>query len=112
MAIYAATKAFVLSFSEAIGAELRGTGVTVSALCPGVTITGFQARSGVGGSRLNKMGSMTAVQVAKIGYAALQRGQNIIVPGFLNWLLAFSTRLAPRSLITNMSKRMMEPVGK
>lgn len=108
MAVYAATKAYVLSFSEAIAAELRGTGVTVTALCPGVTMTGFQARSGVGSSRLNKMGSMSAAQVANIGYVALQRGQTVVVPGFLNWLLAFSTRLAPRSLITNMSKRMME----
>jgi short-subunit dehydrogenase len=108
MAVYAATKAYVLSFSEALTEELRGTGVTVTALCPGVTITGFQARSGVGGARMVAMGSMTAEQVARVGYRALLRGRQVIVPGFLNSLMIFSTRLAPRSWMARISKQLME----
>jgi short-subunit dehydrogenase len=112
MAVYGATKAYVLSFSEALAEELRGTGVTVTALCPGVTITGFQARAGVNESRmLLRMGSMTAEQVATIGYKALKRGRPVVVPGFLNSLMIFSIRLSPRSLVARISKRMMEPVG-
>ncbi len=112
MAVYGATKAYVLSFSEAIADELRGTGVTVTALCPGVTITGFQARSGVGGARMITMGSMTAKQVAEIGYKALMRGQPVIIPGLWNSLMIFGTRLAPRSLMTRISRQLMEPAGK
>jgi short-subunit dehydrogenase len=111
MTVYGATKAYVLSFTEAIAEELSGTGVTVTALCPGVTITGFQARSGVGNSRLIRVGGMTAEQVATIGYRALKHGQHVVIPGFWNWLMIFFTRLLPRSLVTSMSKRMMEPVG-
>ncbi len=109
MAVYAATKAYVLSFSEAIEEELRGTGVTVTALCPGVTITGFQERSGVGGIRMMTMGSMTAEQVAIIGYKALTRGQPVIIPGLWNSLMIFAARFAPRSLMVRISKQLMEP---
>lgn len=108
MAVYAATKAYVLSFSEALAEELRGTGVTITALCPGVTITGFQARSGAGGARMVAMGSMTAEQVARAGYRALLRGRQVIVPGFWNSLMIFSTRLAPRSWMARISKQLME----
>ena len=111
MAIYGATKAYVLSLSEALAEELRGTGVTVTALCPGVTITGFQARSGVGEARMVMMGSMTAEQVAIIGYKALMHGQPVVIPGFLNALMIFATRLAPRSLMVRISRQFMEPVG-
>ncbi len=111
MAVYGATKAYVLSFSEAIAEELRGTGVTVTALCPGVTITGFQARSGVGGARMVTMGSMTAEQVAAIGYKALMRGQPVSIPGFLNSLMIFSLRLSPRSWMARITKQLMEPAG-
>ncbi len=110
MAVYGATKAYVLSFSEAIAEELRGTGVSVTALCPGVTITGFQARSGAGEARMVTMGSMTAEQVALIGYKALMHGQPVIIPGFWNALLIFATRFSPRSLMARMTKRLMEPV--
>ncbi|HMB25581.1 MAG: SDR family NAD(P)-dependent oxidoreductase [Chloroflexota bacterium] len=112
MAVYGATKAYVLSFSEAIAEEVRGTGVTVTAFCPGVTMTGFQARSGVNEARmLLKMGTMTAEQAARIGYRALMRGRPVIVPGFWNSLIAFSPRLAPRSFAARTSKRMMEPAA-
>jgi short-subunit dehydrogenase len=109
MAVYGAAKAYVLSFSEAISEELRGTGVTVTALCPGVTITGFQSRAGVSGSSLMGVGKMTAEQVAAVGYKALKRGQPVIVPGLFNSLMTFSIRLTPRSLVTRISKLLMEP---
>jgi hypothetical protein len=111
MAVYCATKAFVLSLSEAIHEELRGTGVSVTALCPGVTRTGFQARANVEKTRLVKSGSMTARQVAQSGYAALKRGTPVVVPGWWNWLTTFSIRFVPRSLSASMAKRMLESAG-
>jgi short-subunit dehydrogenase len=112
MAVYGAAKAYVLSFSEAVMEEVRGTGVTVTAFCPGVTLTGFQARSGVDKARLLlRMGTMTAEQSAHIGYGALMRGQPVIVPGFWNSLIAFSPRLVTRSFAARTSKRMMEPAA-
>ncbi len=108
MAVYGATKAYVLSFSEALTEELRGTGVTVTALCPGVTITGFQARSGVGGSRMVRMGSMTAEQVALLGYQAMQRGLTVIVPGLFNRLMTAFIPFIPRPLVLRMSRQLMQ----
>lgn len=108
MAVYGATKAYVLSFSEALAEELRGTGVTVTALCPGVTITGFQARSGVGGSRMVRMGSMTAEQVAHLGYQAMQRGRKVIIPGLFNRLMAAVIPFTPRPLVLRLSRQLMQ----
>jgi short-subunit dehydrogenase len=109
MAAYGATKAYVLSFSEALGEELTGTGVTVTALCPGVTRTGFQARANVENLRMVKGDSMSARQVAKIGYKALMRGQAVVVPGLMNQLMTLAIRITPRSLIRRVSKQMMKP---
>lgn len=107
MAVYGATKAYVLSFSEALAEELRGSGVTVTALCPGVTYTGFQKRAGVADIGLVRLGGMSAIDVARIGYRAMQRGQVVVVSGLLNQLMAFSIRLGPRALIRRMSQKMM-----
>ncbi len=112
MAVYAATKAYVLSFSEALAHELRGTGVSVTALCPGVTRTGFQSRAQVAESRLVQWSSMSAAQVARIGYRALMRGQTVVVPGLLNQLLAFSVRLTPRSLVRQVGEWAMQSNAK
>ena len=109
MAAYCATKAFVLSLSEAISEEVRGTGVCVTALCPGVTRTGFQARANVEHIQLTSGNMMSARQVAEAGYKALMRGQAVVVPGFLNQLLVFAVRIAPRSLARRISHRMMQP---
>ncbi len=109
MAVYCASKAYVLNFSEAIAEELRGTGVSVTALCPGVTRTGFQSRAHVENIPLVKSGSMSAEQVAKIGYKALMRGKRVVVPGLMNWLIAFSVRFTPRSLVTRLGYRLMDP---
>jgi uncharacterized protein len=108
MAVYGATKAYVLSFSQAIAEELRNSGVTVSALCPGMTLTGFQDRSGVGDAFLAKIGAMQAVDVAKIAYKGLMHGKRIIIPGLFNKVLIFLTGLTPRRLATSMSRQMME----
>ena len=109
MALYYATKAFVLSFSEAIGSELEGTGVTVTALCPGPTATGFQARTKLEKSRLFKsMKVMDARTVAEAGYRALMAGKPVVIPGLMNKLLAQSVRFTPRALVTRIARKMQE----
>jgi short-subunit dehydrogenase len=110
MAVYCATKAYVLSFSEALACELEGTNVTVTALCPGPTATGFTERSKMGDSRLFKGKEvMTADEVAKIGYRALMKGRVVVVPGIWNALLAFSGRFLPRALLTRISGYLVGP---
>ncbi|MFW6223999.1 MAG: SDR family NAD(P)-dependent oxidoreductase [Spirochaetota bacterium] len=100
MAGYFATKAFVLHFSEAVASELSGTGVTVTALCPGPTSSGFQERAGMEGSKLLKFGTMSSRTVAEYGYRALMRGKRVAVPGFSNRLGTLAPRLLPRRIIT------------
>jgi uncharacterized protein len=96
MAVYYATKAYVLSFSEALHEELRGTGVRVSCLAPGPTATGFGDDSGMTGSFLFRMGAMNAKTVAQAGYRGLFRNQAIVIPGVKNKLGAVSVRFFPR----------------
>lgn len=91
-AVYCATKAFVLSFSEAIGAELAGTGVTVTALCPGATNTAFITRHGLQDVRVFR-NAMSPVHVAQLGYRALQSGRPLVVVGFLNQVQVLSFQL-------------------
>lgn len=99
MAVYFATKAYVLSFSEALSEELVGTGVTLSVLCPGPTKTGFQKRGHMQNATLPNSHVMEAKEVVKIGYAGLMQGKTVIIPGLRNKLLTFGTRLAPRSIV-------------
>jgi len=106
MATYYATKAFVLSFSEALYEELRGSGVTVTCLCPGPTDTEFADRANMKGKPLFKMGTLSAQHVAKVGYRAMQRGKPLVVTGFFNKLLAFSVRFAPRWLVRRVVSRI------
>ena len=103
MAVYYATKAYVLLFSEALGFELRSSGVTVTAFCPGPTKTGFQARSKIEGTVLFQWGGMPAARVARIGYRGLMRGQPVVVAGVLNTLLVFMLRMFPRRGATAVS---------
>ncbi|PYE54408.1 SDR family NAD(P)-dependent oxidoreductase [Deinococcus yavapaiensis] len=107
MAVYYASKAFVLSFGEAIAEELRGTGVTVTTLCPGPTTSGFQERAGMQDSKLLQQGfvrMMTSAQVAKLGVDASLRGQRVIVTGVLNQLQALTPRFLPRSVVVGVVK--------
>jgi short-subunit dehydrogenase len=98
MAVYSATKAYVLSFGEALAEEVAGTGVTVTALCPGPTETGFGDAAQMKDSRLFRLGRMSAQKVAEIGHQAFRRGRVVVVPGLRNRLLAFSVRFSPRSV--------------
>jgi uncharacterized protein len=106
MAEYYASKAYVLSFSEAIAAELKHTGVTVTALCPGPTLTEFQKRAGVQNSRLFDRGSMDSMSVARIGYAAMMRGQRVAITGWRNKMLVQAVRFMPRAATLAIVKRL------
>ena len=109
MAIYYATKSFVLSFSEAIANELEGTGVTITAFCPGPTTTEFQERAHLQNSGLVKgRRIMDARTVAEAGYKALMDGKTVAIPGLGNRMLAQSIRFSPRSLVTKMVRRIQE----
>ena len=111
MAVYYATKAFVLSFSEALANELRGSGVTVTCFCPGATNTGFAKRAGNEGSRLFKqIGGMNAETVARDGYRGLMKGKTVVISGTHNWLVAESVRFAPRKMVTAVSRWIAEKV--
>jgi short-subunit dehydrogenase len=101
MAVYYATKAFVLHFSEAIAQELKGTGVTVTALCPGPTESQFMDVSGMAETKLVKGRKLpTSKQVAEYGYQAMMRGQHVAVHGWGNFILSVLPRLFPRRLTT------------
>src|SRR5499425_897443 len=97
MAVYYATKAYVLSFSEALANELAGTGVTVTTLCPGPTLTDFQRRAGVSETPLFRGPlTMDAATVARAGYRAMLRGDGLVVPGIANNVLMQALRITPR----------------
>ena len=101
MAVYYATKAYVLSFSEALHVELKSRGVRVTVLAPGPVPTEFQARAGIGGS-LPRLLTCTPEQVARAGYDGLMRGRRLVVPGLGNKLAAFMPRLLPRGLMLRL----------
>lgn len=105
MAVYYASKAYVLSLSEALAIELEGTGVSVIALCPGPTESGFQAAAGIGKSKLS--GSLPcSAEVAAVGMRALERGDAVVIAGTRNWWLVQSVRLLPRKFVARMVKRI------
>ncbi len=110
MATYYASKAFVLSFSQALASELRGTGVTVTALCPGPTRTGFADAARMQQTKLARSANvMRADDVARAGYEGLVRGVPVVIPGIANKLLIESMRLAPRRLLTAVTRRLNTP---
>jgi short-subunit dehydrogenase len=109
MAVYYASKAFVLSFSEAIATELEGTGVTVTALCPGPTASGFQAAAHLEQSRMIAGKRLpTARSVAEAGYEAMMAGTTVAVPGVSNKLTLLVPRLLPRRLVARIVQKAQE----
>lgn len=109
MAVYYATKAYVLSFSEAIADELRHTDVTVTALCPGPTATGFGNVAGVEEARLfTMMKPMSSAEVARKGFEGMKRGRRIVVTGMMNRLLVQSNRISPRRMVTTIVRKLQE----
>ena len=109
MAVYYATKAYVLSFSEAIAEELHGTGVSVTVLCPGPTATGFQKVANIGSETLLKvMRPVSSMDVARAGYRALMRGSRLVIPGMKNKLGVHSLRITPRAVVTKIVRALQE----
>ena len=109
MAVYYATKAYVISFTEAIANEVRNSPVTITCFCPGGTNTGFAKRAGNENTRVFKQfGAMSAEKVALHGYRALMEGRTLAISGAHNWILAQSTRFAPRKMVTAISRWVSE----
>jgi short-subunit dehydrogenase len=111
MSIYYASKAFVLSFSEAIATELSGSGITVTALCPGPTATDFQRRAHIESTRLMKgklLRTMTAADVARIGYRGFLQGKVIVIPGLMNKIGVQLVRISPRALVRQITRKLQE----
>jgi short-subunit dehydrogenase len=109
MAVYYATKAYVLSFSEALAEELRNSGVSVTAACPGPTRTGFASTAHMESSRLFKIRPpMDAVAVARLSYDGMLRGRRLVIPGLWNKLLAWSVRFTPRRVVTTIARKLQE----
>lgn len=109
MAVYYATKAYVLSFSQALAEELRNTGVTVTALCPGPTQTDFAEAAQMANSRLfTNFGVADADDVARYGVKAMLRGKRLAIPGIRNKVLAQANRIAPRALSTKLARLAQE----
>jgi short-subunit dehydrogenase len=109
MAVYCATKAYVLSFSESIAEEVRESGVTVSVLCPGGTESGFQDRAAMQESKFVQGGGlMKSDQVAEAGYQGLMAGKTIIIPGLTNKAVAHLHRFLPRRMVTRMAMGALE----
>lgn len=102
MAVYYATKAYVLSFSEALHSELKSRGISVTVLCPGPVPTEFAARAGISGGLAPGMLTQTAESVAAAGYHGLMAGRRTVVPGLANKLITFVIRVVPRRLLLRL----------
>ncbi|MEO9575983.1 MAG: SDR family oxidoreductase [Tateyamaria sp.] len=108
MAVYCATKAYVLSLSEAVGNELKGTNVTVTALCPGTTATNFFEDAGMTDAKLLKFAKpIDAKVVAELGWLQSRIGKPVVVPGAMNKVVSFLPRLTPRRLTTLLNGKIM-----
>jgi uncharacterized protein len=111
MSAYAAGKAFMLHFGEALGEELRGTGVRVTTLCPGPTASGFNARAGVPDTHLVRRALMSPDSVARAGYRGLMSGKSVVIPGLLNGAGAWFAALAPRVAVVRAMGTMQRAIG-
>ncbi|UCC27049.1 MAG: SDR family oxidoreductase [Gemmatimonadales bacterium] len=112
MTVYYATKAYVLSYSEALGEELRDTGVSVTCLCPGPTRTHFQLRAGMRPPPVLAGRMMEASPVARAGVDGLFRQKRVVVPGLMNRLITFAPRILPRALLLRVVKRIQVNRGR
>lgn len=112
-AAYYATKSFVLSFSKGLGRELRGSGVTITVLCPGPTRTSFEASSGATETPLYKwMPLMPPALVARAGYRGMMRGSGVVIPGTIAKLLAFAGELPPRWIALEVNRLLLRPLSR
>jgi uncharacterized protein len=109
MAEYYASKAYVLSLTEALANELQGTGVTATALCPGPTSTGFAERAGAAHANLFQGRVMAVERVAREGYEGMLRGQTVVIPGTRNRWLAQLSGVAPRSMLAKVTRNLNLP---
>jgi short-subunit dehydrogenase len=109
MSVYFATKAYVLSFSEAVDNEVRDKGITVTALCPGATESGFQAVAGLEESKLLKSRNFpSSKKVAEYGYRAMMKGKTVAIHGLMNTIRATSIRFIPRALVVKAARKIQE----
>jgi uncharacterized protein len=109
MAVYYATKAYVLSFSEAIDNEVSDKGVTVTTLCPGATESGFQVAAAMEESALVKGKKLpTSKEVAAYGYEAMLKGKTVAIHGMMNYLMANSVRFTPRALVVKLTRKLQD----
>jgi short-subunit dehydrogenase len=109
MAVYYATKAYVLSFSEAVDNEVSDKGVTVTTLCPGATESGFQAAAAMEESALVKGKKLpSSKEVAEYGYQAMLNGKTVAIHGLMNWVMANSVRFTPRALVVKITRKIQD----
>ena len=108
MATYYATKAFVLSFCKGLSVELRGTGVTVTALCPGPTKTAFEETSGAAKTFLYRLPKTSARRVARATFRATRSGRRVVIPGLLSKFLAFAGELPPRRIALEVNNLLLK----
>ena len=112
MAAYYASKAYVLSFSKGLARELKGTGVSVTALCPGPTKSSFEERSGADRTILYKyVPKMTAAAVARAGYQGMQRQSTVVIPGLLSKIVAIAGELPPRRIAVEVNRLLLHEAG-
>ena len=112
MAAYYATKAYVLSFSKGLALELKGSGVTVTALSPGVTASSFEARSGASGTRLYRwVPAMSAKAVALAGYHGMMRKKTVVIPGIIAKLFSLAGELPPRGIALEVNRWLLKRAG-
>ncbi|MFZ4550173.1 MAG: SDR family NAD(P)-dependent oxidoreductase, partial [Bacteroidales bacterium] len=109
MAVYCATKAYVLSFTEAVSNEVGDKGITITALCPSATETGFQAAGGLEESELFKGKKLpTAKAVAEYGYTSMIKGKTVAIHGIMNSIMSNSIRFIPRAVVLKVSRKMLD----
>ncbi len=109
MAVYCATKAYVLSFSEAVSNEVSDKGITITSLCPGATASGFQTAGAMEESKLFKGKKLPAAkEIAEYGYAAMIKGKTVAIHGMMNYVMSNSIRFIPRDIVLKVSRKMLD----